>query len=119
MINKSMFFADAKIKEYRDMRLDDILREHLLFKGTFDFDGTPCNMEVRAKDLVSSGLFLYNLKANATNKQAVIYYCEREAQRRCIMSKGYIAVPSEIWNECNNINKDVANRKQDDNYDRT
>lgn len=35
------------------------------------------------------------------------------------MSKGYIAVPSEIWNECNNINKDVANRKQDDNYDRT
>lgn len=111
MINKSMFFADAKIENYRDMKLDDILREHLLFKGTIGSDGTAENLEVKAKDLVSSGLFIYNLKANATNKQAIIYYCEREAQRRGIMSKGYIIVPPEIWKECDAINRDVRNRR--------
>lgn len=107
MINKSMFFADAKIKDYRDIKLDDILREHLLFKGTIDSDGTPYNKEVKAKDLVSSGLFVYNLKSNTTNKQAIIYYCEREAQQRGILSNGYIIVPSEIWKECNDININI------------
>ena len=107
MINKSMFFADATIDNYRDMKLDDILREHLLFKGTIGGDGKSCNKKVMAKDLVSSGLFLYNLKANATNKQAVIYYCEREAQRRDIMRDGYIVVPDELWNECNVTNERV------------
>lgn len=111
MINKSMFFADAKIENYRDMKLDDILREHLLFKGTIDSDGTPYNKEVKAKDLVSSGLFVYNLKSNATNKQAIIYYCEREAQQRGIFSKGFIIVPPEIWKECNDVNKNIKKQK--------
>ena len=113
MINKNMFFVESKIKDYRDMKLDDILREHLLFKGTIDSDGSSYNMEVKAKDLVSSGLFIYNLKANATNKQAIIYYCEREAQRRGIMNKGLIIVPPEIWKECNEINRDVKNNRKE------
>lgn len=96
MINKNMFFAEDKIKDYRDMKLDDILREHLLFKGTIDSNGMSCNMKVKVKDLVSSGLFVYNLKTNATNKQAIII------------------VPPEIWKECNDVNKNIKNRSKEE-----
>ena len=51
------------------------------------------------------GLFIYGLKDNATNKSAVSYYCEREAQRRLIIHDGLITVPEKLWKECDEYNR--------------
>ena len=91
MINKTMFVGEPTIKDYRDMVLEDILREYLLFKGTIDEDGYSINTKVSPKDLVSSGLF--------------VYYCERQARQKLWMAKDKISIPMEIWEECNEINK--------------
>lgn len=105
MIDQKMFFSNRTIMEYRDMVLDDILKEYLLFKGTWDADDNAINKEVQIKDIVRSGLFVYGLKDNATNKSAVSYYCEREAQRRLIIHDGLITVPEKLWKECDEYNR--------------
>ena len=110
MINKSMFFTESNLKDYRDMSLDAILREYLLCKGTFDSDGKPTHETVTPKMLIDSGLFVYGLKSNATNKKAVEYYCERDAQRRNLMSGGVINIPKDLWDECNKKNMDFCKR---------
>ncbi len=105
MINKTMFVGEPTIKDYRDMVLEDILREYLLFKGTIDEDGYSINTKVSPKDLVSSGLFVYGLKNNPTNRNSITYYCERQARQKLWMAKDKISIPMEIWEECNEINK--------------
>lgn len=110
MIDKRMFFADPKIEDYRDIRLDDVLKEYLLFKGTIDTDGSEINKKVYLPNIVGSALFIYNLKSNQTNKDVVKYYCEREARRRLILDGSMIVVPNDIWNECNRINEQYKSR---------
>lgn len=110
MIDKRMFFADPKIEDYRDIILDDVLKEYLLFKGTIDTDGSEINKRVYLPNIVGSALFIYNLKSNQTNKDAVKYYCEREARRRLILDGNMIMVPKDIWNECNRINEQYKSR---------
>ena len=105
MINNNMFSGQPTIKDYRDIVLDDVLREFLLFKGTWDNNGNKTNEKVRPKDLVSSALFIYGLKDNATNKSSVAYYCEREARKRLLMLGDYIVIPTSIWRECDEYNK--------------
>ena len=113
MIAKNMFYSESpKIKEYRDMKLEDIIKEYLYFKGTWNNDGEPCNKFVSPKELVSSAFWLYELKDNPTNKRNVLYYCEKRAREALWMinKHGYIKVPEEIWNECNEYNKRMCNK---------
>lgn len=103
-----MFFGEQKIQDYKDMNLKDILVEHLLFKGTRNSDtGEETNRTVEPAELVSSALFIYNLKSNATNKAAVKYYAEREARRNGIWDDKYgdIIIPDKIWNACDEYNR--------------
>lgn len=111
MIKESMFFADPKIKDYREISLDDVLTEYLLCKGTWDSKGNEINKKVSIKSIVDSALFIYNLKSNSTNKKAVEYYCEREACRRMLFSENSIVVPDDIWNKCNMKNKEFTGTK--------
>jgi len=101
MINKTMFIGEPTIKDYREMVLEDILREYLLFKGTIDEDGHSINTKVSPKDLVSSGIFVYGLKNNPTNRNSITYYCEKQARQKLWMAKDKISIPMEIWEECN------------------
>ena len=107
MIEKSMFYSEQKIQDYRDIKLKDILIEHLLFKGTRFANGEPTNKYVKPDELVSSALFVYGLKSNATNKAAVKYYAEREARRNGQWHEKWdaICVPDNIWNACDNYNR--------------
>ena len=134
MISKSMFFSnEVTIKDYRDIKLDDVLREFLLFKGTrnrsrrfisarsiagdsIEILIDEVHHEVSVKEIVSSGLFVYKLKANSTNMKAIEYYCEREATRRGLMNgdRTRIFVPKELWNECDEKNKEFTNGRDRD-----
>lgn len=113
MIAKNMFYGEIpKIKEYRDMKLEDIIKEYLYFKGTWNNDGEPCNKWVHPKELVSSAFWLYELKDNSTNKRNVLYYCEKRAREKLWMTNkhGCIKVPEDIWNECNEYNKKMCKK---------
>lgn len=106
-----MFFAERTIDEYRDISLPKVVKEYLLFKGTRNKKGEAVNQRVRPKDLCSSALFVYKLKDNATNKSAVVYYCEREARRMGSMDGEFIVINEEFWNECDKyINKMTQGR---------
>ena len=66
-----MFYGDPTLKDYREMDICEIIHEHLLTKGTqgrlMTKMGTiPCdiNRSVSPKNLVRSGLFVYDLKDN-------------------------------------------------------
>lgn len=111
MIGRNMFYGEPTISDYREMVLDDILKEYLKYKGTWDNKGNDTNKTVRTKDLIGSALFVYGLKSNPTNRQAVEYYCEREARRRLIMLQDEIVVPDNIWNECNEYNRKYCGKK--------
>lgn len=111
MINKVFFFTEPTIKDYRDMKLDDVLKEFLLFKGTQNGD----NKSVKVKELISSALFVYGLKSNPTNKAAVTYYLEKEARQRLIIENDTIVVPSILWDECDKYNREHSNRKEETN----
>lgn len=116
MIKENMFFTEPTIKDYRDMKLDDVLREFLLYKGTWDEDGEPTNKKVTPKALCDSALYVYGLKSNPTNKRAVIYYCEREARARQIMDGDTIKIPTDLWEKCDKYNKTYCGKeKQDEN----
>lgn len=36
MIGKNMFVGEPTINDYREISLEDVLKEHLYFKGTYD-----------------------------------------------------------------------------------
>ena len=108
MIKSNMFVGEPTIKDYRDMILKEILEEYLLFKGTTDSRGLPCNQSVSPKELVNSGLFIYGLKDNPTNRNSIAYYCERQARKNLWMDGNKITIPKEIWEECNEINKQYS-----------
>ncbi len=107
MIKDNMFVGLPTINEYREINTLEILKEYLLFKGTWDDNGQPCNKTVSPnnKDLISSGLFVYGLKDNTTNRTAIAYYCEREARRNLAILNNKIIIPKEIWDKCNEYNK--------------
>lgn len=112
MIKENMFYGDPTIKDYREMDIPSIIKEYLLTKGTWykspykDDKPKPINKKVSAKSLVSSGLFVYGLKDNATNKRAVEYYCERWGHIHQIIDEhGVISIPKEIWDECDEYNR--------------
>lgn len=116
MIKNNMFYTDPTIKDYRDMDIREIIREHLLTKGTWSRNALkkgqvePTNKVVRPKDLVPSGLFVYGLKDNATNKRAIEYYCERWAHKYQIIDEhGVISIPADLWEECDKKNKEFTN----------
>ena len=100
MIKENMFFGERTLKEYRDIKLDDVIKEFLLCKGTWDKDGKTINKKVAPKSLVDSALYVYGLKYNSTNKKAMEWYCEREARVRQIMTGSLICIPPELWQEC-------------------
>lgn len=111
MIKSSMFYGEPTIKDYRDMEIEKIIEEYLLIKGTWykspnnDEQPKPINKEVNVRALVDSGLFVYELKCNATNKKAVEYYCERWGYIHQIIDEhGVITIPKEIWDKCDEYN---------------
>lgn len=113
MIAKNMFYSlNPALMDYSDMKLEDIIKEYLYFKGTWDNNGKPCNKFVSPKELVSSALWLYELIYNPTNKRNVLYYCEKRAREVgwMINEHGDIKVPKDIWNECNEYNKRMCNK---------
>lgn len=112
MIKESMFYGERTLKEYRDIKLDDVIREFLLCKGTWDKDGKPINKKVSPKGLVESALCIYRLKYNSTNKKAMEWYCEREARVRQIMDDSLIRIPEELWMECDEYNRKFTHRKE-------
>lgn len=112
-----MFFTEPTIKDYRDMDVVKIIREHLYTKGTWnhptlkDEQPKPINKTVHPKDLVSDGLFVYGLKCNATNKRAVEYYCERWARIHQILDhQGCIKIPEDLWLECDEYNHKMTGK---------
>lgn len=111
MISKSMFCCDVPtIKEYRDMKLEDVLKEYLYTKGTWDDEEKPCNKQVTPKELCRSALWLYSLKDNPTNKTNVVYYCEKKAREMLWMRSNRIIIPDEIWNDCDAYNRKMCKR---------
>lgn len=115
MINKNMFFSTPTIKEYREMDIPDIIREYLLTKGTWSRPlrknemPYPIHKEISVKDLVTSGLFVYGLKDNPTNRKAIEYYCERWGHIHLrIDEKNVISVPSDLWEECDKKNEEFT-----------
>ena len=113
MIKNNMFYGDPTIKEYRDMEIEKIIEEYLLTKGTWsrycslsdDNTPRPINKKISPKDLISSGLFVYGLKDNPTNKRAIEYYCERWANINQAWDGFDIRVPSDLWNRCDEYNR--------------
>ena len=114
MIKENMFFTEPTIKDYRDIKLDDVLKEFLLYKGTWDGSGKPTNKKVAPKVLCDSALYVYGLKSNPTNKRAVIYYCEREARIRQIMDGDSIRIPKDLWEECDKYNRIYCGKERQD-----
>ena len=113
MIKQEMFYGFTTIKDYRDMDIPQIIREYLLTKGTWNrYIGEKpkqINKEVKPKDLVSAGLFVYGLKDNPTNRKAVEYYCERWGHiHQVIDQSGFIHIPQELWEECDKINEEFT-----------
>ena len=106
-----MFYGDPTIKDYRDIDPREIIREFLLSKGTRqrnkiqNRENEEVNHDVEPRALVSSGLFVYGLKDNPTNKRAIEYYCERWARKNQIMEGILIHVPDDLWIECDNENE--------------
>lgn len=112
MIKSNMFYGDPTIKDYRDIDVEKIIEEFLLTKGTWykppfkDEKPKPVNQEVTAKALVTSGLFVYGLKDNPTNRRAVEYYCERWGHiHQIIDDRGLIRIPRELWEKCDEYNR--------------
>lgn len=112
MIKSNMFYGDPTIKEYRDMEIEKIIEEYLLTKGTWykspfkSEKPKQINKEVSAKSLVSSGLFVYGLKDNPTNRRAVEYYCEKWGHiHQIIGENGVIQIPEYLWNRCDEYNR--------------
>ena len=112
MIKDNMFYGDPTIKDYRDMEIEKIIEEFLLTKGTWykspykDEPPKPINKAVSAKSLVSSGLFVYGLKDNPTNRMAVEYYCERWGHiHQIIDDRGVISIPKELWDKADEYNR--------------
>ena len=110
-----MFYGEPKLKDYRDMDIREIVREYLLTKGTWGNSITKngigrveINHEVQPKSLVTSGLFVYGLKDNPTNRTAVAYYCERWGRINQIMDCGKIKVPADLWKECDEKNREFT-----------
>lgn len=119
MIKDNMFYGEPTLKDYRDMDIREIIREYLLMKGTqgklICKDGEmsiDINRSVRPKDLVRSGLFVYKLKDNPTNRSAVAYYCERWAQTNMIMQGSCIKVPEDLWEECDKKNDEFIHGRR-------
>lgn len=115
MIKDNMFYGDPTLKDYRDMDIREIIREHLLTKGTWcdliKKDGikrVEINHYVSPLDLVASGLFVYGLKDNPTNRKAVSYYCERWGRINQIMDGSEIKVPADLWKECDEKNREFT-----------
>ena len=108
-----MFYGEPTLTDYREMDVQEIIKEYLLSKGTRGRDikrnSIEINHEVLPSDLVSSGLFIYGLKANATNKQAVRYYCERYAHINQLWEGRLIKVPFALWEECDKKNEIFTN----------
>lgn len=114
MIKNNMFYGDPTIKDYREIDPIEVIREHLLSKGTrqrHSINGaiTEINHEIEPFNLIDSGLFVYRLKNNPTNKRAIEYYCERWARQNQIMVGKLIHVPVELWHECDEKNKEFTN----------
>ena len=116
MIKDNMFYGDPTLKDYRDMDIREIIREYLLTKGTWGdsitkngIEREEINHEIHPKDLVTSGLFVYGLKDNPTNRTAVAYYCERWGRIQQIFDGSKIKVPADLWNECDEKNREFTN----------
>lgn len=117
MIKENMFYGQRTINEYREIHLEDVLFEYLLFKGTRTADNIPINRTVLPKELVSSALYIYELKSNPTNTRAMEYYCERQARQLQIMGidlfkKACINIPTDIWEKADMHNKEFTKGKR-------
>ncbi len=105
MINKSMFFTEPTIKDYREIKLEPIIREFLYTKGTWNDNGKPINKQVYIDNLLDSALYVYGLKHNETNKRNILWYIERAARQEDCLSDKLIYIPQELWAKCDEYNK--------------
>lgn len=111
-----MFYGNRTIDDYRDIQLEEVLLEYLLFKGTRDPAGNPIHRTVLPKQLVSSALYIYELKSNPTNIRAMEYYCERQARQLQIMGidlfkEACINIPTDIWEKADMHNKEFTKKR--------
>ena len=110
MIGKNMFVGEPTINDYREISLEDVLKEHLYFKGTYDERNVRHNA-VTPKELCNSALWIYGLKDNPTNRTNVMYYCERQARQNLWFKDGKIVIPDELWKECNEYNNKMCKKR--------
>jgi len=94
------------------MDIEKIIEEYLLTKGTWykslfkNEEPKQINKDVSVKSLVPSGLFVYGLKDNPTNRRAVEYYCERWGHIHQIIGEhGVIQIHEDLWNRCDEYNR--------------
>lgn len=98
------------IQVYQQINIFDVIRETLLCKGV-----EICTSErlVAKKYLEDSALYLYELKANSTNKLHVGMTIDRLCQRNNLCtdrSDKWVRVPNDIYNEVKEINDSYKNR---------
>ena len=114
-----MFYSDEPgLKDYRDMDIRAIIREHLITKGTRTHNTQgkviETNRYLRPQSIVTSGLFCYSLKDNPTNRRAVEYYCKRWAHQHQLWDDSnctVFRVPADLWQECDEKNREFTKGK--------
>lgn len=103
--------VDASILEaYENINLLDVIRETLLCKGVGVVNS---DRYIYKKLLEDSALYLYDLKANATNRLFVGLTIDRLCQVHGLShekSDKLVMVPVDIYNEINEINNRYKRR---------
>ena len=93
----------STLKTYENINLYDVIRETLLCKGV----GVVASGYILKKLLEDSALYLYDLKANATNRLFVGLTIDRLCQVNGLAhekSDKLVKVPMDIYNEVSEIN---------------
>ncbi len=97
---------------YEDIDIFDVIREALLCKG----EGVVFDGKIHKKFLEDSALYLYGLKAGATNRLYVGMILDKLSIQNDLAdqkSDKYVKVPKEIYNEVKSINDKFSKRKDE------
>ena len=98
------------LETYENINLFDVIRETLLCKGV---GAVSSNGYISKKLLEDSALYLYDLKANATNRLFVGLTIDRLCQMNGLAhekSDKCVKVPVDIYNEVSAINNRYKDR---------
>lgn len=97
---------------YEDIDIFDVIRETLLCKG----EGVVFDGKIPKKFLEDSALYLYGLKAGATNKLYVGMTLDKQIIRNDLADKKsdkYVKVPKDIYDEVKFINDKYRKGKEE------